>query len=77
MPQPSSTARSSSVTFQRRPKACATLPPASTRLANESPLRLCVSRLFSGVCCEMATSEAPRLRMSYEAASIARRSVLQ
>src|SRR6516164_4583918 len=35
MPQPSSTARSSSEIFQRRPKACATLPPASTRLANE------------------------------------------
>jgi hypothetical protein len=64
MPQSSSTARSSSATFQRRPKACATLPPASTRLGNESSLRLCVSRLLSGVCCETATSEAPRLRMS-------------
>jgi hypothetical protein len=77
MQQPSSTARSSSETFQRTPKACATFPPASTRLANESPLHLCVSRLLSGVCCETPTSEAPRLRMSREAASIARRSMLQ
>src|SRR6516225_417369 len=77
VPQLSSTARSSSETFQRKPKACATLPPASTRLANESPLRLCVSRLLSDVCCETTTSEAPRLRMLCEAASIARRSMLQ
>jgi hypothetical protein len=54
----------SSEAFQRRPNACATWPPASTRLANESPLRLWVSRLLSAVCCETATSEAPRLRMS-------------